>query len=361
MSRLLLRLSLLVWVALALMLGVTLSVNRLRIPRQISYSDGRVPDLYLLDAERGVSLRLWRTVTGETDAVWSPDGKRLALVQNTFTGSDRFQNDAMLVMADLHEGTLVSLAPDWRILGQPAWSPDGSRLAFRTLVNGSSQVAVHQLDTGLTYRLNETSSGDSDPVWTPDGEWLSYLSYRDGNPRLYSARPDCIQEALGCRRNDRLLIPGFLVMAWPPAWSPDGRWLAVTGISGGSNQSALYLFERMCPNLAEDCMRLQHRLTENISDVQGPAWSPDGQWVSFIAYEDARNVIRLLNPFSMETRTYAVGPNTIISQPGWSADGGWLVFEMSNFQLMALEVGSGRLRGLVKLQLPISAAPAWRP
>lgn len=111
---------------------------------------------------------------------WSPDGSKLAYV------SFESGNSAIYVQ-DLTTGarTLVSGRAEG-INGAPAWSPDGTRLAMSLSYPGNPEIFVMNLATHRETRLTDNLAIDTEPVWAPDGKSLYFTSDRSGQPQIYS-------------------------------------------------------------------------------------------------------------------------------------------------------------------------------
>jgi Periplasmic component of the Tol biopolymer transport system len=72
----------------------------------------------------------------------------------------------------------------------PAWSPDGRRIAFQSKRDGNLEIYVINLDgTGLS-RLTDHPAADGRPAWSPDGQWIAFESDRDGKLDIYIMRAD---------------------------------------------------------------------------------------------------------------------------------------------------------------------------
>jgi Tol biopolymer transport system component len=81
---------------------------------------------------------------------------------------------------------------------QPAWSPDGAKIAFTSDRAGSKNLDIYVMDADGTApaRLTVTRGLDADPAWSPDGTKIAFISYRDGNSEIY------VMNANGTRRRD---------------------------------------------------------------------------------------------------------------------------------------------------------------
>jgi Tol biopolymer transport system component len=157
----------------------------------------------------------------------------------------------------------------------PSLSPDGNQVAFSW--NGEKQdnfdICIKLIGSGNPLRLTTHPAEDVSPAWSPDGRTIAFL------------------RRLGGDRNELLLIPALggperklaetlIVDLGGPrlpalAWSPDGRWLAVSHREGGDPAEGLFLISALTGE--------KQRLTRPPS-LRGdfmPAFSPDGRTLAF--------------------------------------------------------------------------------
>jgi hypothetical protein len=164
---------------------------------------------------------------------------------------------------------------------EPAWSPDGRRLAYVAPARGGA-TDLFVVDADGTHRGRLTRTGTADelaPDWSPDGKRL--VVERAGE--IYVLRADASAE--------RRLIAG-----WEPAWSPGGRRIAfvlddrlhVISIKGGSAR----------------------QLTAAPGRESAPAWSPNGRRIAFVS--DASG---FLDVYLLELRSGSVRRLTADRQP----------------------------------------------
>jgi Tol biopolymer transport system component len=162
----------------------------------------------------------------------------------------------------------------------PAWSPDGSRIAFASNRDdgGSANLYVVDADGSHLERLTDHEAFDYTPDWSPEGSRIAFMSNRDGSPEVYVMNAD----GTGVRRltylergSGGLCCPDWspdgarvVFQAKPGAWSPDGEWVAFLGVSAQAW-----------------VMRPDRSEARAVTAVDGramyPVWSPAGERLAF--------------------------------------------------------------------------------
>lgn len=154
-------------------------------PRNIvfSASDGGFQIFTMREDGSGVR-QLTRGDFSSTDPAWSPDGSRIAYGRFSFsTGGDYL----WVMDADGSNKQPLVTNPrtgDPQFGGSPAWSPDGTKLAFDQCLNceqgGSNyEIFVADLQTGAIDTLTSHPVEDYYPTWSPDGSRIAFVSNRD--------------------------------------------------------------------------------------------------------------------------------------------------------------------------------------
>jgi Tol biopolymer transport system component len=218
----------------------------------------------------------------DVDPAWSPDGTRIAFA------SDRDgQWDVWVMNAD---GTdQVRLTDDPLADDHPSWSPDGSRIVFeseRDTAKDTTDLWVMNADGSDQERLLAMPGNERYPDWSPDGKRIVFSHFGgSGGAGIWTVRAD------GTRAG--LLAGGPL---HDPAWSPDGRWIAYDGEPHGCKFDVYVM--------AADGKQTR-QLTDNPEGCGGedkhPSWSPDGKTLvySSTGYAGMKNKEQLLTvPFA---------------------------------------------------------------
>jgi TolB protein len=109
---------------------------------------------------------------------WSPDGSKLAYVS--------FEHgDSAIYTQDVTTGSRRLLSGKKGINGAPNFSPDGRKLAMSLSFEGNPEIYVMDLGGGALTRITNNLSIDTEPEWVPDGSALVFTSDRSGKPQLY--------------------------------------------------------------------------------------------------------------------------------------------------------------------------------
>lgn len=157
---------------------------------------------------------------------WSPDGTRIAYVS--------FESGrSVIYIQNILTGKRTKIADGQGINSAPAWSPDGTRLAMTQSKDGNSDIYIMQLATHNIQRLTFDPAIDTEPTWAPDGSKIAFTSDRGGTPQIYE-----MSSIGGTVR--RLTFDGNYNAR--PRYSPDGKSMAMV-TSRGDNKYRIALLD----------------------------------------------------------------------------------------------------------------------
>ena len=165
------------------------------------------------------------------------------------------------------EGAQSALASPEPIISA-SWSPNGNQLAYVSFESRKPVVYVHEVSTGRRRLLANFRGSNSAPAWSPDGRQLALTLSRDGNSQIYG------MDSGGGMEPRRLSQSGGIDTE--PVYSPDGRSIFFVSDRGGSPQ--VY---RM-PSAGEAAGRAE-RVTFTGNYNISPAISPDGKRLAYIS------------------------------------------------------------------------------
>jgi Tol biopolymer transport system component len=164
------------------------------VRRQLVWSpDGRTiyDGRYLVSADGSGARRLpYIPLT----AVWSPDGRRIAFTRargRTGPGPCCSAAPADIYVMNADGSGTRKLTHNAGYNAEPAWSPDGRKIAFRGTRNGGNrEIYVMNADGSNQRNLTRNPAKDVRPSWSPDGRRIAFLSDRDGRLEAHVMNAD---------------------------------------------------------------------------------------------------------------------------------------------------------------------------
>jgi dipeptidyl aminopeptidase/acylaminoacyl peptidase len=291
----------------------------------------------------------------------SPDGRNIAYVRMGMDiKTDRPRGTIWLVAADGGHPRPLSGADS---SFHPRWSPDGSRIAY--LANGSdgsSQLFVYWIDSGVTAPITRLIESPSAPAWSADGHWLAFtmavpaehkplkVDLPDAPKGAKWADPPKLIDRMVFRVDGEGYLPDtysqlFMVSAeggsarqlthgdfdieGTPVFMPDGKGILIAENRRTDADFAPLDSEIYRVDLADDSL---HALTDRRGPDQSPAVSPDGKHIAYIGFDDRHLGHQLTQLYVMDSdgnhaRSLTAALDRDVTAPQWLRDGKQLVFQ----------------------------------
>jgi Tol biopolymer transport system component len=213
-------------------------------------------EIYVMNADGSNQTRLTFNAFDDTDPAWSPNGQKIAFA------SDRAGNLEIYVMNK--DGTnQTRLTNNAAADFSPAWSPDGTKLVFVRIVNGTGEIGVMNADgTGQTNISNHPDD-DQAPAWSVTNK-IVFQTNRDGDDEIGIMNPD---------GSGRVQLTDNSVADYGGDWAPDGLKVYFTRDPMGSSPTEI--------GVIDVATLLQTRLTTNTAPEADPVISPTGLFVAY--------------------------------------------------------------------------------
>jgi dipeptidyl aminopeptidase/acylaminoacyl peptidase len=258
--------------------------------------------LWVADAD-GTNARLLDYGLGSSySPAFSPDGSRLA-----FHARPQEPWPMSLYVARADGTDPVRISGDMPIIAEEdsviSWSPDGSRVAFSSRDDGTRRLYVAAIDGSGVAPVSDGDAERWEPAWSPDGSWLAYTlsGATDRLEHLAVMRTD------GTRERRLLSAP------------PQPTRLSFVGSTWSPDSSRLAYYRADGPDLVVGIVDLEGQevvLSKPGEEATLPAWSPDGSRVSYIKWQGGAVVV------DVETRArLMIPPGPADCAAIWAPDG----------------------------------------
>ena len=348
-------------------------------------------DIYVMGIDGSNAIRLTDHPTEDSSPSWSPDCTHMV-----FT-SQRNGNDNIYIMnadgSDVRQLT-ANGAQNWR----PSWQPKLSNLShtvspaglivFYSERDGDADIYLMNPDGSDQRPLTDNDADDTSPAWSPDGSLIAFESDRD-DPSPHTCFPNCnynlyVMNADGSNQRRLTNLPGA---EWHANWSPDGKSLLFTagdigyasmgiyrlGLDGGEPQSLLVDdFENDAADWSPDGAQIAfssnregsrdifvmnadggnvRKVVDTGLDDHFPDWSPDGSQIAFFAtdWPSIRQDIFTVNADGSNLQNLTNTPTIVDEDPNWSPDGTQIIFQSDrdrNFEIYVMNTDGSQTQNL---------------
>lgn len=208
-------------------------------------------DIVVGQADGSGITRLIEAAGDDVQPAWSPDGTRIAFAA---------KNGIRIANVDGTKGIQFTnhAAKDRK----PEWSPDNKIIAFASSRDKDFDIYLRHVGDDDLIRLTNVRGPDFDPSWSAVHDRIAFVSGRDEDNDIWTMNPDG-------KGLEQLTGPGS--REDDPAWSPNGEQIAYATDEEGT--FFIYLMNADGSN--------PHRLSSGTDIEHDPAWSPDGKFIAF--------------------------------------------------------------------------------
>lgn len=262
--------------------------------------------------------------------------------------------------------------------GNAVWSPDGSRIAYTSSAEGRSQIFIRWMDTGVTSSITHLTESPSGLQWSPDGKYILYSKFVPGASTTMSAKipaspagaswekPAVVVDKAVYRRDGGSYVKNghthlFLVSAEGGAprqltggdanyrgasWAPDSKSIIYTADVTGNEELERNNAQIYEMNLETGAVK---QLTQGkVGPYNGPSISPDGKLIAYTGYKDRyvgyqKTDLYLMNRDGSNVRVISQKLKQDVSSITWAADSKSLFFKY--VEEANSKVGNIRLNG----------------
>jgi serine/threonine protein kinase/Tol biopolymer transport system component len=185
---------------------------------------------------------------------------------------------------------------------QPALSPDGQQIAFRSERDGGGLYVM-----GSTGESAVRLSGEGyDPAWSPDGAWIVYAAEGVTDPRRRSYTSKLFRVHVADSKVEPVATGGDAVQ---PSWSPHSLRIAYWGLDASTSRRVIWTV----PTGGGDPLAV----TDGGSIDWNPVWSPDGQYLYFVS-DRSRSMTLWRVPIDERSGRVKGDPEDLTTPAEWS-------------------------------------------
>jgi Tol biopolymer transport system component len=255
-------------------------------------------DLYKTDPSGSSAVRFTSYADYETEAAWSYDNQRIAMLRPRRDAANNIHPDVFLINADGSNGHWARSTPLSYDLRSPSWSPDGSRIL----------VSIKQVGKYYVGRMNAATGQVSFVTSGGVGVQGNYASYHPTGQKIVYVGPTgyTVDQINPDGTGHKVLYTGTTGVSGPKI-SPDGKKLVFAKVFGSNIDICVV-------NLVDGT---RNRVTTDPAVDVSPTWSPDGSRIAFASTRSGKSQIYSADPKGGNLKRIT-NTTTDEKDPAWS-------------------------------------------
>ena len=297
-----------------------------------------------------------------SDPQVSPDGSQIIYTRNfKDIMTDRNLSNLWIINAD---GSINRPLTTGNQNDRSArWSPDGSRIAYLSNKDGSTQIYMRWLDSGAESKVSNLQKSPSNLNWSPDGKWIAFSMFVDGEPKVLAPlkgkpkgakwnKPAIYIDDMKYRADGAGYLPqGYRHLHVisteggtarkitkgefnfnSAQWSPDGKWFLTSSNMHSDretspNNSEIHLIEIETGEI--------NTLTDRFGPDANPQFSPDGSMIAYMGFDDNYDgyqvaELYVMNADGSNKKLLSGAHDRSLNDFAWSEDGNSLFISNDN-------------------------------